>query len=754
LCKDLQSLNSGQPLEIAEGISADLDNRISVGTYLFYFVARNVESNVTSVSDFGIFVDFLCVARITILDEIVPAVTIDLNPRIHARNVFIQGGLPTAIKSYQFEMVEECRDKQLDSLNYTITNSITSDLPSFKFTDGDLKPGSTYCVSLSITDSSSQIGRVTTEINVPRIPSSGICSLASSDENPIEFHTIVTITCRAWVTEPTSFPLEYSWQIIDGQGDWKTISYTGARSLFSSSAFPAGNYTLGVLIRDQIGSVNTQMFSFEIAVIQESGDTRTSYFANLTAEYAYHKDVKSTLTALALLSSSLGAEDSDLANGIIGFLSNLLFDDEVFASYPLAEIIVGILDAISRVVVLDATRSKDALMIQNEILSTAAQSISNSRMHWFRESFVRKCLEISDRIVDAINERGEDVTAFLELIVSIRQILSENYLINRACGEGDGGIEHVLSYGAYSMYHSYHKSDTFCEAITVSELRSNTCILYSCGNFYFKNIESSISTAIFNSINPYIYAMQFFTLDKGEFNNNTRVKLNEEIDSTSQLLTIEIPIDAEFAIANSILQSTSKNSISCVAFNQTGAWSSEACALVSINTAKATCLCRYDASGLLGLASSISATTSGVVVTTFSDADANRNLTIGLAIAFSAFGLMVIGYFGYLYKIPIVAMFAKVRCPDMSRVFGGKKRKRRVFPMLPTIDENGQLKMEPVDPDDEFTEVQEKQEFAVVAIEGDDEVENVELPEDGDFEVYSLEKEKSASDDVQWPIRM
>jgi hypothetical protein len=647
-------------------------------------------------------------------------------------------------------MIEECRETHLQTLNLNdpTVNSITTGLSTVKFANGNLNPGSKYCINLIITDSSSRTGQVTTEIYVPRVPSSGTCSLATSAVKPIEFQTTVTITCRAWVTDPTSFPLEYSWGLLNDQGVWKTVAYTGASSIFSTSAFPDGNYTMGVLIRDQLGSVNIQQFNFRVDFVQASGDTRTSYFESLVANYAYHKDLLSTLTTVCLIASSLGISDTALASSIVDFVSTMIFDDGLFASYPLAESILGVLDAASQVT-LDATRSRMVLKIQNEVLSAAAQSVVNSQIHWFSETFVRKSIEVSDRIILSMNSRSYDLSACLELVVSTRQLLSENYLINRACGEGDGGIKHTSSVGSYALYHSYQKSDIFCEEISVSNLQLNTCRLYSCGKLYVSNIATTI--------NPYLYAIHFFSLDQGESNNNTRIKTKQEMDSSSQLLTVEIKIDSDFAIANSILESTSQNSISCVKFNQTGEWTSDSCALVSINTASASCVCRYDASGFIGLASSATKVTSGVVITTNSDAAAANILTIALVILFAVFGLIVLGYFCYIYKIPILAAVAKIRCPDMSRCFGGKKRRRRVFPMLPTIDENGQLKLEPVDLDDEFSEVvvHDKHEGAVVVIEGnDDVVDVVDVQDDGEFEVYSIEKEKSASRDVQWPIRI
>jgi hypothetical protein len=58
ICKDLQSTNAILLLDIEEGIAANLDNRIAVGSYLFYFVAKNVNSGITRVSTFGICVAF------------------------------------------------------------------------------------------------------------------------------------------------------------------------------------------------------------------------------------------------------------------------------------------------------------------------------------------------------------------------------------------------------------------------------------------------------------------------------------------------------------------------------------------------------------------------------------------------------------------------------------------------------------------------------------------------------------------------
>ena len=50
-CNDLQSPNSIELLVINPGMYANLDNRIAIGEYLFYFVVNNT---VSGVSDYGL----------------------------------------------------------------------------------------------------------------------------------------------------------------------------------------------------------------------------------------------------------------------------------------------------------------------------------------------------------------------------------------------------------------------------------------------------------------------------------------------------------------------------------------------------------------------------------------------------------------------------------------------------------------------------------------------------------------------------
>lgn len=517
-------------------------------------------------------------------------ISIKLNSFVFDRHQLIEGKTDdSSISLHGFSFLNECRGTERLPLDLQSTGTLNLTNSIIKIPSGALNAGFSHCINLAVVNGQQIEGNVTSEITVPRSPSSGVCSIELSEATPIEFQTKVSIVCRSWVTESSNFPLEYSWVLLDSQDNREKVAFTAGSSSFETAYFPAGSYRIGVEVRDQIGLVgwleSSQILSLQVS--NAGSDNRLQAISNLASTYAYRKHFLSTLASLSLVAASISPSDTQLA-GVLVEVLQVMIGDGFLASLPLAEIVLNVLDHVCKQDMLTSSQLESAVSILSATMSASSLSVLNSRKYYISAEFIQKAYDINDRVIGFLNGVETDLSGKLSEISSSRQEIAQVFLSHQICGEAT--ISHESEIGSYRISIQQDQTDTLRCANTATPLTKtlDPCSLYTCSQTYIKTLTQSISGTNYSSINPYLHEYKFLQADAASHNSSVIV-VQEQDD---QFLTIDIEVDPAFAIANSILENSSKNLIACINL-KADIWSSGNCSLVALDTSKSTCLCRY-----------------------------------------------------------------------------------------------------------------------------------------------------------------
>jgi hypothetical protein len=498
--------------------------KLSVGKYVFQVNAINQITNTVGNPQSS---------SIEVVDRKVPDVLItsnDIRPSTQNQRFEIKASVVRESVSNLINVVflwtsePSCGSKIYQVASMDQSNLVTSNTSSvLKFKRNVLSPGSSYCLSLNVTDKATQASSISFFIFSMRSrPSSGFCTADNNVNDVIKLTSFVddlSFNCGSWITDEESYPLLYTFELQKkGSSKWVTISRSSPDPSIQM-AMTEGEYTVRAIISDSSGSSANSPVSYQVNVTQLD-------FASFGLRKRSISDVYFKFLGGWLANKSEIFQNTQNINGISSALSTIstLSFDAVTNAYH---------QTLQRVV-FEATKS----MIDSGLLIMNEDSVSffASQIQLFTGT---KCLiplenrELSLNLLEVILEDADSTTYDMqESLQSETLDKIVGTLTNLTCTSKANLFENLLS-----------KSNTLIQKVAAISLRRA-----GCGEVAYDSSYIDLAIQIGKGVSS-----EYLESEQRQFGSFTVKIANELLDSCPSYITGKKGVEGVRTITKKIL---------------------------------------------------------------------------------------------------------------------------------------------------------------------------------------------------------
>ncbi|KAJ3213389.1 hypothetical protein HDU67_002921 [Dinochytrium kinnereticum] len=292
--------------------------------YNFTVSVTNPTTGSTATSRFS--------SLITVVSNKVPAVTItpsQVFPSANSDGFSIEAIVDSSSVSSVSSLVYKwgncaSNDPRVSRIDFNRTSNFASDIKSrdlrtLKFAAGTLRPAARYCVSVAVTDGTTN-GYAEYRFVTRSAPEAGFCQMSGTKYQ-----------CIGFTTDPQSFPLYYSFFVRSGSDQpWSLVQPRSTSSIFDASTLAGVSYQVQAQVSDAAGSigrwdkVETVSGGSRLRKRQASCATPSCILNQAITNYQQTKNVAAAERALGIATLSIKPSDSNfgLAMQLINSIAN------------------------------------------------------------------------------------------------------------------------------------------------------------------------------------------------------------------------------------------------------------------------------------------------------------------------------------------------------------------------------------------------------------------------------------------------
>ncbi|KAL3896137.1 MAG: hypothetical protein SGCHY_004272 [Lobulomycetales sp.] len=514
------SASSGLPISIPNCFDNNLTGQLSVGTYKFSISVVNTETRASDIGD---------LAYLAVEDGILPLVSVsssELSPGAYSTKFSLQAIVQEQTVSdlsnveYFWTSSESCFGQSYLSLALqkdvtTLTDSTSANL---KFIPGALSPGATYCFQVTVTDQTkpNQPGISQAIVKVRDMPFGGKCS--ADVTQGIAFNTRFTFKCDGWVTDTSSYPLNYIFLIRESETeDWSLLRPRSLSSILSTN-LPSGTYQILPQVTDAFDSVSANEEIIEIVVLPAPLERRSlleglfdriivkrsvssecaagaEFVRNSYESFSMSKNVEPLIVDLAAAVKGIPLENGTridiadpqcqiLQDSILKCLEDLVFGGEWYIDQvKTAPFAASLFDGVNKG--NHQTQNTKALSLFRLLKSITKQLSSNSPQTCYNEPAALGFLSSFSTVLLSASNLGSNEQEIIDEWNDALASVSDCMIRKQICGQS------AFSYSKDSLSLSfglqdYFSSSSYCGSFTVhrfgttlslSDLR---CLRFQC----------------------------------------------------------------------------------------------------------------------------------------------------------------------------------------------------------------------------------------------------------------------------------